>query len=443
MLTRHPKIRRTRRGAAGAALRIAPAALTPLRCHLTLPAIPKTIPAQWEHRTTEAATLALAHQLVDVGLLHRHHLNGRPALEAMQHALAEFATTHRPRPLATNLGVSLADDVSDMHIDLDRYFDTRDRKLKISDKGSQIHGLFLTFQYEDGMQDVVLGHLLQTVEAAWPRIGQSVLHALESGLMHGCRCISPRTGIDWAMQNYWQGEEDETNYMRDELHGQGDYNSKWTDEQVRQKFNELGYECFKRSDYDADFPKPWQNVKELKQLPDQLPAPQAAPIISHGTPLMQVLTGEQPPKRRRRVQLPRGAEGLTDPLLLDEFRLRWPEVLHYLKRIRQLLKTDTQMDNSLCEAGTWDNPAFMLRFHNEDCLPRIVDDTWNMYYQSGESDMAANGIYFWHDTETLQLAFDRLRNTLAVTQACEDLLHLLSLFPQRNSPEQHRIRIQT
>ena len=408
---------------------------------LFLPVIPRGIPANWTYATGDEATEQVAHHLVDAGILNEWHLpSGKQTLkDAITNAIAEFATAARPRPLSTDLGVTLAGDLSSLGVDLDRYF--KDREVKIGKGGGTSPKAIITsFNYEKGMHVEVIGPTLKAIEAAWPRLGQTLLHILEAGFMHGVRCLGPRHGIDWASHQYWQGADNEVDYMRESMHGEGHGEwkeiEKWSEDKVRAEFAMQGYECFTRADYDKDFPTIWhRGCKPLKQLPATLPPP-VDPHAGYGATLMESFfpDASAPPKRRRRrpaKQLVAGVQSGSD-FLLDAFRKHWPTTLELCQRIRKMLKTDTECDNGLCEQGTWENTPFMLRFADDDCLPRIADDVWQMYFESGDHELSANAIFLWHDTASLATALSRLRNQLEITQASEDLLRLL-VSPNTNA----------
>lgn len=404
---------------------------------LFLPVIPRSIPASWTYATGDETTeqVQVAHHLVDAGILNEWHLPaGKQTLkDAIAHALAEFATAARPRPLSTDLGVTLAGDLSSLGVEYDRYFKERELKIGVKNAGG-IKALITSFNYENGMHVEYVGPTLKAIEAAWPRLGQTLLDVLEDGFMHGVRCLGPRQGIDWASHQYWSGEDNEIDHMRESLHGEGHGGwkeiQKWTDDQVRAEYAKQGYECFPRADYDKYFPRIWHHgCKPLKELPATLP-PAADPNAGHGTPLMNVLCPELPATgaltKRQRRRRPAAVGGrAAGTFLLDKFREQWPATLELCQRIRRLLKSDTECDNGLCEQGTWENTPFMLRFDEDDCLPQIADDVWQMYFESGEHELSANAIFLWHDTATLATALTRLRNQLEVTQASEDLLRLL------------------
>lgn len=413
---------------------------------LFLPVIPRSIPQHWTHSTGEAVTVAAAQQLVDGGILRYEHLpSGKQTVkDAIAAALAEFATAARPRPLSTDLGIVLSGDVSALEVEFDRYFADRGTP-KIGHRKSAAANanpmaLITAFDYQNGMHVEVIGPTLHALEAAWPRLGQTLLDVLEDGFMHGVRCLGPRQGIDWASHQYWMGEENELEYLRDNLHGDGhgkwEEIKEWTDEKVRAEWAKLGYECFTRAEFDKDFAPIWhRGCKPLKQLPEVLPAPHAH-TAAQGAPLMEVLCGGNVPhKRRRRVAATPPSPGF-DLFRADLFRDQWPEVRDLCQRIRALLKTDTECDNGYCQQATWENVPFMLRFHDDDCLPRIADDVWQQYFESGEAELSANSVFLWHDLPTLATALQRIRNQLIVTQASEDLLRLLV------APSEAKTRIQ-
>ena len=399
-VTRQPR----KRHPAAAAHRPAAAHVAP-GGGLFLPVIPRTIPARWEETTGNATALKVAELLVDVGVLHERHLaRGRSTKDVIEAALAEVGTTVRPRPLSESLSVSLVANPEELEIQFDDYC----RQLKLPpQKVPPPSALIIGFNYSHGMHCIALGPQLTAIEAAWPRLGQTILSVLEHGLMHGVRCLAPGSGLDWASNQYWMGEEDEVEYMRDAIHGEQTADFKdwkdlnnWPAERVRKEYAGMGYECFTRAMYDKDFAPHWHRQrKPLKQLPATLPPPLTPP-----------------------------SQPLVVNFMLEDFRHRWPALRDLLQQIRRQCTTDTHGSGHHCSTATWNNVPFMLRFHDDDCLPQIADDVWQMEYETGESDMSANSIFLWHDAPSLTRALARLKNTLAVTQSCEDLLRLL--FPE-------------
>ena len=427
MLPRHPLRRRPRRHTTAAAIGLAAAGIT---SPLALPKIARDISRAWEFGTDNDRTLRLATSLADAGLLlgvhldlqARHRLTLKEGIEAM---LAERFTQARPRPVA-DLTVNVIDDVAEFNVEWTRYAsvnhlpdhhpletggpcgrppDPRDRygdeDTAPPPEGYNLGALVLGMNLTGGDTQIeVIGPALNALEA-WPQLGQTVLDILEGGLMDSTRCLSPGTGIDWASRQYWGGEDDESDRHAEELDDARAHTEKKlakgepmpTDETLLAQATE-GW--FTRADYDASCPAKWHRErKPLRQLPLTLPSPT------------------------------RGSRTLAEVFQLEAMAKTWPQIRALCETIKRLRRRDHADDNSICEHLAWEATPFMLRMAEDDCLPRLWDDTLNDYMQSGE-DMDCNAVFLWHDTATLARAVQRCANYLALAQACEDLIRLLA-----------------
>jgi hypothetical protein len=414
----------------------------------------KSIPATWEFNADQDCSLAVAHLLVDAGLLTEAHVVGRPSLQSIiETYFTDSLHAARPTEMA-DLCLSITDDVlNEFNVHWDSYakkYSTHPDNLfeggmpcltglskaqkekavdaqRTPDK-SKLRALVIAFGVADGMHCETIGPALEALDQ-WPRVGQSVLAILEDGLQHTTRCISPGTSLSWAGSQYWMGENDESlrveeelEYVRDDIErkvkahnaalktGEKPVTMPTDEEIIKDQI------ChFTRKDLDASIPPKWhQQCKPLPELPLTLDSAATLSLDSANQTLIHTLQSWP----------------------ADHARRLWPEIYNACQRIRELRRLDSASDNELCENVAWECCPFMLRLHDHDCLVQIADDTWQDISNAGEANMEVNSMFLWHDAPSFVRAFQRVQNFLALVHACEDLIRLL-----RQTPEQIKIPI--
>ena len=420
MLQRHRHSQKHLRPAADAAVLPPAAPVAQARpgagCSLLLPAIARSVKPNWEFNPSTDRLVAMAHLLADAGLMRSLQGSLQQSIEA---ALTTLASDCRPGEGMAPFSLCATDDVSDFQIHWDSY--AKENKINkrrlwsgavpwqdhtVGEFGAGTHpsnsrlGAFLISNDCDGIYDCTIGPALTALEA-WPRLGQTVLTILEKGLQQTTRVLSPGTGIAWASFQYWASEDDETSYLMEQLEEVRDEaqiehrarNPKappLTDEEIiNDRLN-----IFRRRDYERDIPPKWhRDRKPLKSLPPSLSSPTHV-----------------------------GDAKLKDIFWMEE---HWPEIWQACETIRALTPRCGDSDNRYCEEMLWEAVPFMLRMHDNDCLPRILDDVWQHHYESGEGNLDVNSIFLWYDAPSLAKAAGRVRRFLILVKACEDLIALL------------------
>lgn len=391
----------------------------------------------------------MAHLLADADLITGAQFDGvavhRMTLsETVEHLLTELFAKHRTSELA-QLSVRLTDDVADMNIECSRYAELNHLPKAQLMTGAGGHagemdehflgGFLLDSRFTDGgVQVEVIGPTLNALEA-WPRLGQTVLAILDNGLDACTRGFTPGKAHDWASMQYWGHEEDETTYISESVDEiRDEFHERWQKEhpgeplRTDSQIAEMELDMFTGRKLDASIHPKWHHSsKPFKTLPLLLPQPDTRDIEA------AVGTMADP---RNDVRTTYGIT-LADTFRIEALRTAWPAIRAACLNIKRLRKNDLNDDNRLCEGIAWEACPFLLRMNDDDCSARIFDDVINGYYESGEAQLDTNAVFLWHDVPTLQRAVKRLSNFLDLTQACEDLIRLLT----NKQPTQTPVRI--
>jgi PRTRC genetic system protein F len=399
----HPSRRQRKRPSAPVAIRT----LAPVSA-LTLPELPRGLTTGFEIRSGLPQVAAFAEGLLDAGVpfeFSGYSGKQNSLIYATEAALAGFCARARGDGLC-DLELSVADDLDDLGPNWEYYEQQRKHKQRSPEK--PLSALVVAISME-AMHFETIGPALRALDAARPRLGQTVLDILDDGLQRCVRAVSPQTGLEWAKDQYWRGEDDESEYVKEELYEARSYAEQRLKENKKQKRKpekmptdaELieQIEIFKRKDYDDCIPRCWTSeIKPLKHLPSTV-AYRA--VKGSGARLMDIFWMES----------------------------QWPLIRAACLAIRTARRQDTSHDLYCCEHGTYHAVPYVLRWNEDDMLPRIIDDTINQYYESGEYQLEVNSAFLFHDGPSLASALRRLNNFLRLTRACEDLIKLVSRAP--------------
>lgn len=375
-----------------------------VRCHtsLVLPAL-ANIRRSWEYNPSLDRLVSIANQFADAGLLTRA---GHSLQQSLGSALETLANNCRPGEGLMPLGIAATDNIEELGVIWDSY--ASENKIPLRDLFSKSHpagdpdllrALLISFDYENlGVHTI--GPALEALEA-WPRLGQTVLHLLETGLQKTVRTLSPGTGLAWASAQYWGHEEDESQRLEDELTDiRGDVQRRYaeqnpgkpplTDEQIIE--NEIN--IFRRKDYDAWIPPKWHvGCKPLKSLPVKLDRP-----VTGGSTLSEIFWMED----------------------------KWPEIWEACELVRHLSRGEgMRNDNRYCERIIWEAVPVVLRMSHTDPLTHILDDFYQSEWECGENSLEINSVFLFYDVASLKRAASRVRKFLLLVRACENLIHLL------------------
>jgi PRTRC genetic system protein F len=351
--------------------------------------IPKELSLR--NRTDADGILAFAERLVRFDVLQRHHWRGE-TLNACTRAIEELTNTcHEHRFANFHIGYT---DYADLG-EASGYL--YENKLRTNDNGVRVTaghepiGAFIIRQttvMENGPTVISIGPAIDAIEQHHPRLGQTVMHALDSGLAASCRGLNPRNGILWASYNYWMGEEDETNALAeqfDELISEyGALNP--AEKKAHEKPTEDDVDIFRRRDYVAAFP-PWMTRRKLPTL--SIPTVRRVAAAQRGQP----------------AQILAAAAALLEWLAKGK---------------------DVSNDIGGFEQTSCDMCPYLLRWNNDDPLGQIWDDMMEQFSQTGEVLMDVNSIFAFHDDKTMARALRRLRNFLEVLSLTETLIQALA-----------------
>ena len=383
--------------------RVRPDRAQGLHTALTLPSL-AGIPAAFVSRDTSGTgqIKACAVTLADAGILRPEHISllrqPKPnqtlaavfkaetelvAKQLIEIALADLARQNRPRPLV-KLAVMVASDCS--LFNQDDYDSLRCNETK--------GGLLVSCDCQNPVH-LEIGPNLQRLEQRHPGLGQTVLYWLSEGLNATVRACDPRTAVHWASYNYWQGGDDESDYVEEQMDDLEHYHKEQQaklPEAERKPFSrevaikEIG--VFTRAEFDQQIPqaicsgKPKLSHPQLVRLRSRTRQP-VTRIIDATLAVMQCRPGDAP-----------------------------------------------KNDLADLEFTSWYVCPYLLRWHRpdkgdaQDPLGMIWDDYLNNEYQAGETNLTANGAFLWRQDEPNGIvnAFRRFETFCRTLQVAEDLL---------------------
>jgi PRTRC genetic system protein F len=254
---------------------------------------------------------------------------------------------------------------------------------------SRVHAFVLTTGASEP-RIAVMGPVLDRLEAAHARAGQTVLHILDAGLQACVRALTPVSGVGWCGTAYWRCEANENELVEELMLELSEQHHATKTEAERRQIVLDEYEIFTRQQYDGHFPA-WA----LQPVTTTLPAQLTGLTLTEQVMWEQLRTGVQH---------------------LDQLTRQRPEHLN---------------DLSIAMDGAWEVCPFLLRWREDDCLTRVWDDVLNQYYEGGEVDLGMNAVFAFHDAPSLDRALRHLAYYLRLTAACEAVLNSLhTLHPQ-------------
>jgi len=410
MLARHPSSQsapQPRFGSAAAPAGRAFAATT----GLTLPSLPADIVTGFEVQSRQVATFAEG--LVTAGLpLHWPEAPGSSLLDAVTAALTGLGQRERGPGLA-QITLTVTDDLDSVVPIEECYVKDRNggRPLPQSpSRGSALSAFVIGINMQDDMHIATVGPRLAAL-ARWARVGPSVMKILSRGLGRCTNSINPHNALDWASAHYWQGEKNESGEMKDELKDARCYATQQVKKGELKKMPadaELSAQMsfFTRAQFDAAIPREFTGGRFIKHLPETLDAGSLANLSDR----FAAEAGSAPPE-------------------ITWAQTYWPAIRAACLAIQSAARADTTQDR--CEQTAWECIPIMLRWAEDDCLIRIMDDTINHLFECGDLDLSANAVFLFHDQPTLVNALARLTNFLRLTRACEALIQLLTTHIHR------------
>jgi len=299
-------------------------------------------------------------------------------------ALADLARRSRPKPFV-KLAVTVASDCS--------LFNEDDYDVIRSDVAQG--GLLVNCDCQNPAH-LEIGPNLQRLEQSHPGLGQTVLFWLSKGLDATTCACDPRTATHWCSQNYWQGENDESFYLEEQMDDLEHYHKEQQAKlpaDKRAPFNreaaikELG--IFTKADLHKDLPQAICSGRP------KLSRPQLVRLRSRTRqPVTQIIDATLAVIQRNPQDAPQNDIGKL------EFTSWY--VTPYLLRWRRPA------------SGDWEK--------SQDHLGMFWDDYLNNEYQAGETNLTANSAFLWSDTSEIVNAFRRFETWCGILQAAENLL---------------------
>ena len=381
------------------AVRHAPAA----HVGLVLPDFARDIPGKFSvslsqtNRLTDAAVT-----LAELGVLQPKHWNGNP-IESVSAAFTALAKQHLPRPLA-DWRLQFVDDTDKGNTDsltwgegCGSYDNAYVDRMKLP-AGTQLGALILTHNTE-ALVHRAIGPAILRLEQQRAGLGQSVLYWLHNAFDGSCRALDPIHGIHWASHSHWQGEEDESQRMEEEVSwAEGEHNRKQAKlpKGERKPFDKAAAmkatNIFTKSDYDRHIPL-WAGsaFKHEPQLSiaKMHPCFPDADLVGAAINAARVL-------QRTQTQ----ADRLNDA--------------PYFERCREEMS------------------PYLIRWHctrdrkSQDALAQLYDDAMNDVMNAGEELLDVNAVFAWHDAASLADAVNRFTIYLQRVQAADTLLAKLA-----------------
>ena len=305
-----------------------------------------------------------------------------------------------------NLTLNVADDLTSLEPSMDCY--ARDRNAGQAMPKDGLSALVIGINMEDDMHIATIGPRLASL-SHWPRVGPSVMKILNHGLNRCTNSMNPHNAVDWASRMYWQGEKDESNYLDEHLaeahsHAAAQIKSGSLKKMPTEAelIEDLG--IFTRANFDASIPREFSDTHALKHLPEKLD-------VCGITNLSARFASEAGV-----------AHGL--PAELTETQAAWPAIRAACVAIQAAARRDTTHDPF--DQSAWECIPFVLRWAEDDCMTRILDDTINQLIECGDCNLSANTVFLFHDARTLASTLARFTNWLRLLRACEDLIRLLT-----------------
>ena len=318
-------------------------------------------------------------------------------------AVSSVANAARPQPL-TDLSASVAD------VEFANIGDHQPG----TDRPTHTH-VILVHGHCDRPIHRLIGPKIQALEKFRPGLGHTVLHWLSEALDKTTRACDPITGLGWAQDNYWMGEDDESFYVEEQLAEHRDYyetQQAELPEAQRKPFDEaaalkeLG--TLTKAEFEGKIPREIHSLRKPKLTIAQL----------------------------RRVKLPR------KPKTLGEVFSNAPDLITGTIAAAQLCAAaphSSQMhDGGDFEQMRWNICPFLLRWQRgevdpqkkvgdwvQDHLGMIWDDAMNREYEGGDTNMEAIAAWGFHDGPSLNDAMHRFDRWCRLLQAAETLLNLI------------------
>ena len=309
------------------------------------------------------------------------------AKQLIEIALADLARQHRPNP-RVKLSVIVASDCA--------LFNQEDYDSLKCDYAAG--GLLVSCDCQNPVH-LEIGPNLQRLEQSHPGLGQTVLYWISRGLDTTVRACDPRTAIHWASNNYWQGEDDESGWLEEQMDDAEHYHK-----------------------------------ERMAKLPE-----------SERTPFDSALAAQElgtVTRAKVEQELPQhicsGKPKLSRQALLRLRRKTHQPITHIIDATLAVMKCQPDSkdapknDLGHLEFCSWFVCPYLLRWHRpakgdeeeQDSLGMFWDDYLNNEYQAGETNLTANSAFLWKQDEPTGIvnAFHRFADWCRTLQAAENLL---------------------
>jgi len=307
-------------------------------------------------------------------------------------ALEDVTRRNRPNPLV-KLGVMVASDTS--LFNQDGYDSLGNNDDDARDKG----GLLVSCDCQNPLH-LEIGPNIQRLEQRHPGLGQTVLYWLSNGLNATVRACDPCTALEWCSNNYWMGDQDESERVEQEIdEPYYEAQQKLLPEAQRKPFDRVAeikaLDIYTRAEFDQEFPRnicsgqPKLSSRQLLRLRSRTRQPLIRIIDATLDVMSQRVEGHQP---------------------------------------------DTKNDLGLLAYASWFVCPYLLRWHRpdgeikndqgQDSMGMFWDDYLNQEYQAGETNLTANSAFLWHQGSPTEIAhaFHRFAAWCRTLQASENLL---------------------
>lgn len=356
-------------------------------------------------RLTDAAVT-----LAELGILRPEHCRGLAKSRfdpsaAVSTAFTALAAQHLPRPLADWCLQFVDDTAKDDHGSISwgeggGGYDNAYADHHGLPAGTQLGALILTFDNNELVHRVI-GPAILRLEQQHAGLGQSVLYWLHRAFAGSCRALDPIDGFGWAQHQYWQGEDDETQRMDEELswaRGEHDQKQAGLPKKDRKPFDEAAAKqatsIFTKADFDRHIPT-WAG------------------------------SGFQPQPKLSLAQIQSHARG------------PYPATIAATISAARLLQRTAKQARRLSDAGYFERcreqmSPYLIRWHcagnreSQDALAQIYDDYMNDAMNAGEELLDINAVFVWHDASSLADAVLRFTLYLQRVQAADTLLATLA-----------------
>lgn len=366
-------------------------------------------PREFTVRTGAETISRFADSLARLNILQPAHWKG-DALKACSIALDQYTTREQLIPLH----LSFTDHAHELGEPDGYLWKNKLRNDRVGVRYTAAHepiGAFIvhmTTVMDNGPFCEAIGPVILALEKRRPRLGQTVLDALNRGLSRSCRGLNPRNGIEWASSNYWMGEHDESDRVQEEY---ADLVAQWenlnpAEQRTHEKPKPEDIDIFRRHHYETAFPG-WIGAGKIRPLS-----------------ISSLRTTHHAPRLPSRLR---------------------PAVTATLALMQWLAHTkDTTNDIGGFELTSADMCPYLLRWTATDPLTQIWDDMMNEFSQGGEIHMDVNSVFAFHNDRTLRRALKRLRNFLEILNLTENLIRTLtSPKSLRLNQTRHRVRVQS